>query len=142
MLEAAFVRSPVAHGVIRSIATQRARKLTGVHAVYTLADLRSVMTGDRLPLQFPSSVLPQDIGPFILAGDEVCFVGEAIAMVVADNRYVAEDAAEQRRGNWSEEPDVAAAPVHRMVGVSEAPDVAVAPRAPERRTPVAPRARR
>ncbi len=93
-LEAAFVRSPVAHGVIRSIDTQRPRKLTGVHAVYTLADLRSVLTADRLPLQFPSSVLPRDIGPFILAADEVCFVGEAIAMVVADNRYVAEDAAE------------------------------------------------
>ncbi len=94
VLEVAFVRSPVAHGIIRSIDTQLARKLPGVHAVYTLADLRSVLTADRLPLQFPSSVLPQDVGPFILAAEEVCHVGEAIAMVVADSRYVAEDATE------------------------------------------------
>jgi aerobic carbon-monoxide dehydrogenase large subunit len=94
MLEVAFVRSPVAHGVIRAIDTEAARKLPGVHVVYTLAELRGVLTADRLPLQFPSSVLPQDIGPFILASEEVCFVGEAIAMVVAGSRYVAEDAAE------------------------------------------------
>ncbi len=94
MLETAFVRSPIAHGIIRSIDTQRARKLRGVHAVYTLPDLRSVLTANRLPLQFPSKVLPQDVGPFILAAEEVCHVGEAIAMVVADSRYVAEDATE------------------------------------------------
>jgi carbon-monoxide dehydrogenase large subunit len=93
-LEVAFVRSSIAHGIVRSVDTRSARKLRGVHAVYTLADLRSVLTADRLPLQFPSNVLPQDVGPFILAAEEVCFVGEAIAMVVADNRYLAEDAAE------------------------------------------------
>jgi carbon-monoxide dehydrogenase large subunit len=43
-----------------------------------------------LPLQFPSSVLPPDISPFILAGKEVSYVGEAIALIVADKRYVAE----------------------------------------------------
>ena len=53
----------------------------------------AVLTADRLPLQFPSTVLPPDIGPFILADKEVSFVGEPIAMVVADSRYVAEDAA-------------------------------------------------
>jgi carbon-monoxide dehydrogenase large subunit len=62
MLEAAFARSPIAHGVIRSTDTQAAHKLPGVHAVYTLADLRSVLTADRLPLQFPSNLLPQDVG--------------------------------------------------------------------------------
>jgi carbon-monoxide dehydrogenase large subunit len=67
MLEAAFARSPIAHGVIRSTDTQAAHKLPGVHAVYTLADLRSVLTADRLPLQFSSNLLPQDVGPFILA---------------------------------------------------------------------------
>src|SRR6478736_1945567 len=92
LLEAAFLRSPVAHGLIRSIDTRAARALPGVHAVYTLADLRPVLTADRLPLQFPSSVLPPDISPFILAGREVSYVGEAIALVVADRRYIAEDA--------------------------------------------------
>ena len=71
LLEAAFLRSPVAHGVIRSINVSKARALPGVHAVYTLADLRPVLTADRLPLQFPSTVLPPDISPFILAGKEV-----------------------------------------------------------------------
>ena len=92
LLEAAFLRSPAAHGLIRSIDTGAALALPGVHAVYTLADLRPVLTADRLPLQFPSSVLPPDISPFILASKEVSYVGEAIALVVADNRYVAEDA--------------------------------------------------
>jgi carbon-monoxide dehydrogenase large subunit len=92
LLEAAFLRSPTAHGLIRAIDTSAARALPGVRAVYTLADLRPVLTADRLPLQFPSNVLPPDISPFILAGREVAYVGEAIAMVVADHRYIAEDA--------------------------------------------------
>src|SRR5882724_3726173 len=92
LLEAAFLRSPVAHGLIRSIDTGAARALPGVHAVYTLADLRPMLTADRLPLQFPSTVLPPNISPFILAGQEVSYVGEAIALVVADKRYIAEDA--------------------------------------------------
>src|SRR5580765_3516965 len=92
VLEAAFLRSPVAHGLVRSIDTRAARALQGVHAVYTLADLRPILTADRLPLQFPSAVLPPDISPFILAAGEVSYVGEAIALVVADKRYIAEDA--------------------------------------------------
>src|SRR3954465_2960226 len=92
MCEAAFLRSPVAHGLVRAIDTNAARALPGVHAVFTLADLRPVLTADRLPLQFPSSVLPPNISPFILAGKEVSYVGEAIAIVVADRRYIAEDA--------------------------------------------------
>jgi carbon-monoxide dehydrogenase large subunit len=91
-LEAAFLRSPVAHGLIKSIDASAACKLPGVHAVYTLSDLRPLLTADRLPLQFPSKILPQNISPFILASREVAYVGEAIALVVADNRYVAEDA--------------------------------------------------
>src|SRR6188472_1621476 len=92
LLAAAFLRSPVAHGLIRSVDTSAARALPGVHAVYTLADLRPVLTADRLTLQFPSTVLPPDISPFILVGKEVSYVGEAIALVVADKRYIAEDA--------------------------------------------------
>src|SRR3954463_15393058 len=92
LLEAAVLRSPTAHGLIRSIDASAARALPGVHAVYTLADLRPILTADRLPLQFPSSVLPPDISPFILAGKEVSYVGEAIALGGADKRYIAEDA--------------------------------------------------
>ena len=92
-LEAAFLRSPVAHGLIKSIDARAVRALPGVHAVYTLADLRPRLTADRLPLQFPSKVLPPNISPYILASREVAYVGEAIALVVADDRYIAEDAA-------------------------------------------------
>jgi carbon-monoxide dehydrogenase large subunit len=78
--------------MIKAIDVAAARALPGVHAVFTLADLRPVLTAERLPLQFPSDVLPPNISPFILASKEVAFVGEAIAFVVADSRYVAEDA--------------------------------------------------
>jgi carbon-monoxide dehydrogenase large subunit len=92
LLQAAFLRSPVAHSLVNSIDTAAARKLPGVRAVYTLNDLRPVLTADRLPLQFPSAALPPNISPFILAGKEVSYVGEAIALIVADTRYIAEDA--------------------------------------------------
>jgi aerobic carbon-monoxide dehydrogenase large subunit len=91
LVEAAFLRSTVAHGLINAIDATKALALPGVHAVYTLADLRPVLTADRLPLQFPSTELPHDISPFILASKEVSYVGEAIALVVADTRYIAED---------------------------------------------------
>ena len=59
----------------------------------TLADISPQLSQERLPLQFRSAQLPPDITPFVLAKDEVAFVGEAVAMVVADTRYLAEDAA-------------------------------------------------
>src|SRR5436190_14536679 len=93
MLEAAFVRSPHAHAVIRGIDTSAARRHPGVHAVYTLADLLPLLTQDRLPLQFRTAQLPPDITPLVLARDEVSFVGEAVAVVIAQSRYIAEDAA-------------------------------------------------
>ena len=93
LLQAAFVRSPHPHALIKSIDTSAARAVLGVTAVYTLADLRPHIQADRLPLQFPSADFGPDVTPFLLAGDEVCHVGEVIAMVIADTRYVAEDAA-------------------------------------------------
>ncbi len=93
MLEAAFVRSPHAHALIRGIDASAARAHPGVHAVLTLADLMPLLTQERLPLQFRAAKLPPDITPFVLAKDEVSFVGEAVAVVIARTRYVAEDAA-------------------------------------------------
>ena len=49
-LAAAFVRSPFAHAAFRNIDTSVARALPGVHAVYTLEDLRPHLTSDRTPL--------------------------------------------------------------------------------------------
>ncbi len=93
MLEAAFVRSPHAHAQIRGIDTSAARELAGVHAVLTLADIAPLLSNDRLPLQFRTAQLPPDITPWALAKNEVSFVGEAVAIVIAQSRYVAEDAA-------------------------------------------------
>ncbi len=93
MLEAAFVRSPHAHAAIRSIDTSAARRCPGVEAVLTLADLAPLLTQEHLPLQFRTQQLPRDITPLVLARDEVAFVGEAVAVVIAQTRYLAEDAA-------------------------------------------------
>src|SRR5262249_9184299 len=93
MLEAPFVRSPHSHALIRGIDTQAARQVSGVHAVFTLADLRPLLSQERIPLQFRTAQLPPDITPFVLAKDEVAFVGEAVAVVIAQTRYLAEDAA-------------------------------------------------
>jgi carbon-monoxide dehydrogenase large subunit len=93
MLQAAFLRSPHAHALIRGIDAGAARALPGVHAVYTLADLMPLLSQERLPLQFGAARLPPDITPFVLAKDEASFVGETVAVVIADTRYIAEDAA-------------------------------------------------
>ena len=83
MLHAAFVRSPHAHALIRGIDTGAARHAPGVQAVLTLADLMPLLSEERLPLQFRTAALPPDITPFVLAKDEVAFVGEAVAVVIA-----------------------------------------------------------
>ena len=93
MLEAAFVRSPHAHAAIRAIDTAAARHCAGVHAVLTFSDLAPLLAQERLPLQFRTTRLPSDITPLVLAKDEVAFVGEAVAVVIAQSRYIAEDAA-------------------------------------------------
>ena len=93
ILHAAFVRSPHPHAAIISIDVKPAREIAGVHAIYTLADLSPHLTQDRLPLGFRDRRLPDDVTQCVLAGHEVCYVGETVAVVVADNRYIAEDAA-------------------------------------------------
>jgi carbon-monoxide dehydrogenase large subunit len=92
-LEAAFVRSPHAHARILGIDAAAAKRAQGVHAVFTLTDLMPYLSAERMPLQFRSSELTENITPWVLAKDEVSFAGEAVAIVIADNRYLAEDAA-------------------------------------------------
>src|SRR5438105_6170493 len=89
MLHAAFVRSPHAHALIRNIDASAAREIA---TVFTAMDLEQAGVRLRMPLGFPSATLPENITPFVLAPSEVCFVGEAVAMVVAESRYLAEDA--------------------------------------------------
>ena len=122
LLQAAFVRSPHPHALIRAIDTAAAKALPGVTAVYTLADFSPHILSDRLPLQFPTTDFGPDVTPYLLAGEEVCHVGEAVAMVIADSRYVAEDAALLVGVDYDPLPSVAgcaaafaadAPPVHR-----------------------------
>ena len=91
MLHAVILRSSVAHGRIRSIDTAAARARPGVHAVITAADIGEIPT---IPLRhdpLPSS--KRYVQP-IIAADKVRFVGEPIAVVVADSVALAEDALE------------------------------------------------
>src|SRR5258707_95339 len=88
MLQVAFVRSPMARGKIRSIDAKAARELPGVFAILTAQDLA------RFKIDLMSFFL---ITPSIeilpLSKDRVAYVGDPVAMIVAQDRYIAEDAA-------------------------------------------------
>ena len=93
VLHAAFVRSPHPHAAIRTVDVRGAMALPGVHAVLTLDDLAPVLAKRRM-LRHSNSGTPLDrYWSFALADGEVSYVGEAVALVLAENRYVAEDAA-------------------------------------------------
>jgi len=89
MLHACFVRSPLARGRIVSIDTAEARALPGVRAVFVAADLNPGVHEQWHSQLGPAS--PETPRP-PLAEDEVRFVGDPVALVLADNRYIAEDA--------------------------------------------------
>jgi CO/xanthine dehydrogenase Mo-binding subunit len=91
---AAFVRSDFAHARILSIDTSAAEQVDGVLGVYTYRDLEGGFA-ERLPLLVPNDNLTSPRTQFALAKDEVCYAGEVVAMVVAADRYIAEDAVER-----------------------------------------------
>ncbi|EUA15294.1 aldehyde oxidase and xanthine dehydrogenase, a/b hammerhead domain protein [Mycobacterium kansasii 732] len=91
MLHGCFVRSPFARARINSIDASAALALPGVHAVFTAADLNAdvreawhAVAGKDVP----------DTPRPPLAEGEAKFVGDPVALVVAENRYLAEDALE------------------------------------------------
>lgn len=92
--EAAFVRSPYAHARIVDIDTDAAVDVDGVIAIYTHDDLPGAV-GEPLPVLIPHPALTAARTGYPLAKDEVNHVGEAVVMVVATNRYVAEDAVDR-----------------------------------------------
>jgi carbon-monoxide dehydrogenase large subunit len=93
VLVAAFVRSPHPHALIASVDAAAARALPGVVAVLTLADLEPVLKRRRMIRTSNSGTKLDQSWPFALADGEVSFVGEPVAIVVAEDRYIAEDAA-------------------------------------------------
>ena len=106
MLHAAFLRSPYAHARITSIDTTEAKALPGVVAVYTGAEVQALLA--------PGAPSPGFFGPApwkftVVASDKVRLVGDPVAIVVAESRYVAEDALELIEVDYDELPSVATA---------------------------------
>jgi aerobic carbon-monoxide dehydrogenase large subunit len=95
-LAAAFVRSPHAHARIVDIDVTDALDVDGLVAIYTYDDLPDRLA-EPLPLLIPHPSLTHGRTPYALAKDEVNHVGEAVVMVVAADRYLAEDACERIR---------------------------------------------
>jgi len=105
---AAFLRSPLAHADIRAIDVSRALAMPGVVAVVTGEDIlalsKSFITGVKV-----------DAPQYALATDRVRYVGEPVAIVIAEDRYLAEDALDAIEVDYANlpplvDPERAAAP--------------------------------
>jgi len=104
MLHAAFLRSPYAHALITNVDVSEARKLPGVVAVMSGADLQAILA--------PGAPSPGFFGPApvkftILATSKVRLVGDPVAIVVAESRYIAEDALQLIEVDYDDLPPVA-----------------------------------
>jgi carbon-monoxide dehydrogenase large subunit len=93
-LAAAFVRSPHAHARIADIDVTGALDVEGLVAIHTWEDLPG-RVGEPLPLLIPHPSLTHGRTAYPLARDVVRHVGEPVVMVVAEDRYLAEDAVDR-----------------------------------------------
>jgi len=98
MLHAKIFRSTVAHGRIRSIDTRAAKAVPGVHRVVTSEDVRKVIPAPYYGPAFHDQP--------ILAIDKVHFVGEPVAVVLAADPHVAEEAAQLIVAEYEELPAI------------------------------------
>ncbi|HEX9542878.1 MAG TPA: xanthine dehydrogenase family protein molybdopterin-binding subunit [Streptosporangiaceae bacterium] len=113
-LHAAFARSPFAAAQVDAINLSAALTMPGVRAAFTAAELghpyllaileRAEFTATRMPL---------------LAGDQVRYVGEPVAVVIADDPYIAEDAAEVVEVEWTPLPAIAGLDAARVAGARQ-----------------------
>src|SRR6266571_312908 len=106
MLHAAFVRSPLAHARVLSVDVSAARALPGVVAALTGADLEAMtVSGPDLltALLGGSGPTPEFT---LLATDKVRFMGDPVAIVIAESRYVAEDGCELVEVEYDDLPPV------------------------------------
>ena len=94
MLHVAFLRSDHAHARLRGVHVERALKRPGVVAVYTAADLGNYWKPGPLLVSPPPirDMIFREATQVPLVKDKVRHLGEPIAMVVAESRYIAEDA--------------------------------------------------
>lgn len=102
ILHLALSRSPMPHARIKAIDTSTARAMPGVVAVWTASDLPEVTPG--LSDFGPAGIIQH--GRPILTADEVNYVGDAYAVVVAETEYQAHDAAEAIAGELDPLPGV------------------------------------
>jgi aerobic carbon-monoxide dehydrogenase large subunit len=111
MLHAAFVRSPMAHARVLAVDVSAAQALPGVVLVLTGADLEAM----TVPGQDPLFAMMAGGGPMpeytLLATDKVRFVGDPVAIVVAESRYLAEDGCDLVEVDYEDLPPVASAAV-------------------------------
>ncbi|MBI2016338.1 MAG: xanthine dehydrogenase family protein molybdopterin-binding subunit [Candidatus Rokubacteria bacterium] len=106
MLEAAVLRSPHAHARVVRVDASRAMRLRGVHAVLTAEDVPDAAV---IPNRVPA---PEGTARYLqpaIARGVVRYVGEPVALVVADSRYVAADALELIRVDYAPLPACATA---------------------------------
>jgi carbon-monoxide dehydrogenase large subunit len=111
-LQAAFLRSPHAHARIVRVSTDAARAMPGVAGVFTFAELEpwlrplplfgAAPPGLAAVVHFEVRQAPQ----YALCRDRARYVGEVVAMVVADSRALAEDAIERIEIEWEPLPVV------------------------------------
>ena len=101
MLHVAFARSPIARGKILSIDCAAARDLPGVHKVMLAEDL--VHPGFQMISLY---LRPTEVDTPLLASDIVRYVGEPIALVIADSRALAEDGAALIEAEYEEHDPV------------------------------------
>jgi aerobic carbon-monoxide dehydrogenase large subunit len=93
VLHACFVRSPYAHAKVQGVDGKVAMVMPGVHAVITADDLPEPMRSAPMPMLLPNPSIAAACAQYVLARDEVFYVGQPVAVVIADSRYIAEDAA-------------------------------------------------
>ncbi len=96
MVHAAFLRSPIPHGRLLGVDASEARRLPGVVAVYTGEDMERLTTAAQAGAVSGMNASPDMKSPTFhaLATDKVRHIGDPLALVVAESRYIAEDALE------------------------------------------------
>jgi carbon-monoxide dehydrogenase large subunit len=96
MLHAAFLRSPIPHGRLLGVDASEARRLQGVVAVYTGEEIQRLTTAAQAGAETGMNAMPNMKSPTFhaLATDKVRHIGDPLALVVAESRYIAEDALE------------------------------------------------
>jgi aerobic carbon-monoxide dehydrogenase large subunit len=122
-----FVRSPHAHATIKSIDSKAASALPGVHAIFTGADLAADKIGNLICgwMIHSKDGSPMKMAPHpALANGKVCYVGDPVAVVIADTPAQARDAGEKVKVDYGVLPSVADLATAQKPGTAQIHEVA------------------